>query len=554
MRHPVLATLIVASLSVSACSTPASLIAYIHKGAIYTVDSSGGAPNLLVDDAVHDRPLTWSPDGETLLYWKHSKVGWDIWAIDADGKRSRNLTHVTSGGCRSPSWSPDGKRIAFMRDLPAGLYVMNADGSDSRQISKLGHRDGTPAWSPDGKRIVFTNMRSLGKRSVRMELVVCDPSGQVEERILDLNHSGDAPFWLSDGHTIAYCGQMDGTPEICTVDVKKGKARAVTQSKGREGFPAQSPDSRRIAFVFTSGEERKLGVIDTGGTNARVLHTFAGRSWFPSWSPDGARLTFVERSRGSPSQVYTISSSGGAATPIATGSFPVWQPRRGQSPRQEQQSEKSSGKNGFVSIFDGKTLEGWEAMPANSAVAWTVKDGMIVGTGDKARGYIVYENREIADLELEFSYRFPGKGNSGVSIRARLDKTHKRLFQSYHADIGHVGIGRQVLGAWDFHTPGRREHECLRGDRLVIDVNDKPTLTKIEGAVAREDLKKGDWNTVRVIAKGNNFKFFINGKPASEFTEHLPGVKRLRKGMILFQLHDPGMVVHFKDIRLKILK
>ena len=214
----------------------------------------------------------------------------------------------------------------------------------------------------------------------------------------------------------------------------------------------------------------------------------------------------------------------------------------------------TSACEGFVSIFDGKTLKGWEAVPAKTAPAWSVKDGMIVGNGDKGRGYLVYENKQIADLELKFSYRFPGKGNSGVSIRARVDKTRKRLFQSYHADLGHLGIGRQILGAWDFHTPGRKEHSCLRGDRLVIDENDRPTLTKIKGAVTQKDIKKGDWNTVHVIAKGNNFKFFINDKPAAEFTEHLPQAKRLDKGMILFQLHDRGMIVHFKDIRLKILK
>jgi len=209
---------------------------------------------------------------------------------------------------------------------------------------------------------------------------------------------------------------------------------------------------------------------------------------------------------------------------------------------------------GFISIFDGKTLKGWEAMPAITAPAWTVKNGMIVGNGDKGKGYLTYKNKEIADLEFTLSYRFPGKGNSGISIRAREDNTHRRLFQSYHADLGHVGIGKQILGAWDFHTPGRREHACFRGNRLVIDEKDKPELERIEGAVTREDIKKGDWNTVHVIVKGNNFKFFINGKLASEFTEHLPMEKRLGKGMIQLQIHDPGMIVHFKDIRLKILK
>ncbi|MCH7918351.1 MAG: DUF1080 domain-containing protein [Planctomycetes bacterium] len=209
---------------------------------------------------------------------------------------------------------------------------------------------------------------------------------------------------------------------------------------------------------------------------------------------------------------------------------------------------------GFVSIFDGKTLKGWEVMPAKATQAWMAGDGMIVGDGDKGRSYLVFENKQIADFELMLSYRFPGEGNSGVSIRARKDKTGTRAFQSYHADFGHLGIGKQVLGAWDFHTPGRKEHACFRGDRLVIDEDDKPTVTPIAGALTAGDIRKGDWNRVHVIARGNNFKFYINGKLASEFTEHLSKERRLDSGMIQLQLHDPGMIVHFKDIRLKILR
>jgi len=215
-------------------------------------------------------------------------------------------------------------------------------------------------------------------------------------------------------------------------------------------------------------------------------------------------------------------------------------------------AEEQKSEPGFLSIFDGKSLKGWSPMPAKTAKAWTVKEGMIVGDGDKGRGYLVYAEKELADFELKLSYRFPGKGNSGISVRARKDKTRKRTFQSYHADLGHLGIGKHILGAWDFHTPGRREHACFRGSRLVIDKNDKPTVSTIEGAVTEKDIKKGEWNTVHLIIKENNFKFFINGKLSSEFTEHLPEERRLTKGAINLQLHDPGMTVHFKDIRIKV--
>ena len=217
-------------------------------------------------------------------------------------------------------------------------------------------------------------------------------------------------------------------------------------------------------------------------------------------------------------------------------------------------AEDKKPEPGFVSMFDGKTLKGWSTLPKKASKAWSVKEGAIVGEGDKGRSYLVWENHDIADFEMKLCYKFPGKGNSGINLRAIPDKTRRRAFQAYHVDIGHVGIGKQVLGAWDFHTPGRREHACFRGDRLVIDENDKPTLTKIKDAVTLDDINKGGWNELHVIVKGNNFKFYINGKLSSEFTENLKKERRLHSGMIQLQLHDPGMVVKFKDLQIKVLK
>ena len=213
----------------------------------------------------------------------------------------------------------------------------------------------------------------------------------------------------------------------------------------------------------------------------------------------------------------------------------------------------SDGK--FISIFDGKTLNNWSPSFPEASKAWYVRDGYIVGNGNKGRCYLIYDgDRDIADFELKFSYRFPDEGNSGVNIRAVEDSTGKRDYQAYHVDLGHVGIGGNVLGAWDFHTPGRTEHRCFRGDNLIIHKDDSPTITALKGAVQVKDIKKDDWNKVHVMVRGNKFKFTINGKLASQFVEHLPKNRRLKSGMIQFQLHDPDMIVHFKDIELKILK
>ncbi len=206
---------------------------------------------------------------------------------------------------------------------------------------------------------------------------------------------------------------------------------------------------------------------------------------------------------------------------------------------------------GFVSIFDGKSLAGWNAVPSDCSSDWTVRDGTIVGNGNTKRlAYLTWHDDQLENFELELAYRMPGKGNSGIEVRAQPDTTGKRPFVGYHADLGHVGIGPQILGAWDFHFVGRKEHACNRGTRLVIDEDGRPERTAIQDGLGAEDIRGNQWNNVRIIAMGNHFQFFINGKLSSEFTDNAK-VERLDRGAIGLQIHDPGMSVEFKDIRLK---
>lgn len=216
-----------------------------------------------------------------------------------------------------------------------------------------------------------------------------------------------------------------------------------------------------------------------------------------------------------------------------------------------QRTTPATDASGFASIFNGTDLAGWHTVPKTSAGDWSVRDGVIVGEGHEDRlVYLVWHDHDLADFELKLSYRFRTEGNSGIEIRSRVDTTGKRPFEGYHADFGHIGIGPAVLGAWDFHFAQRKEYPCDLGNRLVIDADGNAHYTKIDGALTTADLKARDWNDVHIIARGYHFEFRINGKPASEFDDNFDAY-RLDRGAIGLQIHDRGMIVEFKDVRLK---
>lgn len=142
---------------------------------LYTVRPDGSGLRILTSSPeADDSAADWSPDGRKVVFRRDFKRGEpdatvDVLVINRDGTGERNLTRASCGDCLGsdePAWSPDGRKIAFMRafgpfsdeGFPAivGLFVMDADGSNVRQLTPFsGTEDHFPAWSPDSRRIAF---------------------------------------------------------------------------------------------------------------------------------------------------------------------------------------------------------------------------------------------------------------------------------------------------------------------------------------------------------------------------------------------------------------
>ena len=228
--------------------------------------------------------------------------------------------------------------------------------------------------------------------------------------------------------------------------------------------------------------------------------------------------------------------------------------------QQQSTPAEESGDEGFVSIFDGRTLDGWHAVPKACASDWSVRDGVIVGHGSADRlAYLVWKDERLTDFELRLRYRLPGEGNTGVEIRSQPDLSGKRPFEGYHADLGHVGIGPHILGAWDFHFAKRKEYPCPRGTRLVIDQHGKTRSRTIPGAITLEDIRPHQWNDVHIICRGTRIQSIINGVPVADCdgAGRLDDADHRRHGVGLsghigLQIH-PGkqLLIRFKEIELR---
>lgn len=209
--------------------------------------------------------------------------------------------------------------------------------------------------------------------------------------------------------------------------------------------------------------------------------------------------------------------------------------------------------DGFVSLFDGKSLAGWDANPE----FWTVKDGAIVGqtTAEhpvKGNTFCIWRQGEVDDFELKLDYKLEG-GNSGIQYRSfeKPDEWGRWVVGGYQADFDDNNTYTGLL-----YAEKDRGILVKRGEKGVIKADHKGHVV---GSVGDPDelastIKKGDWNTYHVIVKGYTFIHKINGRVMVEALDEDEAGRR-RTGLLALQLHaGPPMKVQFKNILLKRLE
>lgn len=202
---------------------------------------------------------------------------------------------------------------------------------------------------------------------------------------------------------------------------------------------------------------------------------------------------------------------------------------------------------GFVSIFDGKTLDGWEGDPK----FWSVKDGAITGETTKenqpAHNTFIFWKNEMADFELHCKCREVG-GNSGIQFRSK--RLPEYVATGYQADLG---PGKNHNGKI-YDEGGKRGFLASVGEKSTIDADGKKQVISTDADAAKyaDALDLTQWIDYTLIVKGNHFQTLINGKLIGDCTDE-DKAHFAATGILAFQLHKSkaAMTVQFKDIEIK---
>jgi len=261
-----------------------STLVHANGTSIILISPDGKEPKYLTFGEMHDRSPSCSPDGKRIAFHSDRDGGGDIYVMDGDGGNVQRLTHG-QGHNFGAAWSPDGRRIAFVTDRDGNreVYVMNADGSEQTNLTNHPGNDADPAWSPDGTKILFASQRDGAVWAV----YVMDAHGGNVHKLLDASNSGAVyPAWSPDGKNIAYAGPSNDTLEIFVCKADGSQRKKLTTLGAVNSLAAWSPDGKRIAFAHLRSEDGtgSLNVMDVDGRNLiKILP--ASRGCRPSWQP-----------------------------------------------------------------------------------------------------------------------------------------------------------------------------------------------------------------------------------------------------------------------------
>ncbi len=218
----------------------------------------------------------------------------------------------------------------------------------------------------------------------------------------------------------------------------------------------------------------------------------------------------------------------------------------------------------YTELFDGVSLKGWYGDTA----LWRVSDSAIVGEIKpgkelKRNSFIIWQGGAVKDFELVVTYRVSEKGNSGFNYRSEEVAGLPFALRGYQADLDganrYTGQNYEELGRTILAFPGQTvQLPPAQGEFSTYAKGNVWTASKLIASLDNLDsvkltIKNDDWNELRVVAKGNRLKHYINGILMSDVTDDDTRNRRM-EGLLGFQVHvGPPMTIAVRRIRLKTL-